>query len=404
MSYLESLIRCITVFFAAGGLLLFMPYGGVAMEAVLHQGEKNEAHAALGAILPLSGSYEKFGDRILDSLLLAGGFFDEGRETSVELYLEDSQMKPEKARRALSELADRHRVLAVLGPVSSEESYAAAEEAEKRGISLITLTRNQDVTGVGRYIFNALPSTRNQIRHLVGYALGQRAAGEAAVLYPDVPAGRDAAGFFRDEMAGRGGRVSRFVAYPADKADFAVEVERLTGRITDAERSAGTDKAPRKIPFDALFIPDSAVQVSRIVSQLVFYRADGFQLLGDSGWNMPETVAANRERFEGAIFVDGFFANGAISESAEFADRFYEVCDREADSLDAYIYDAMAMTLQIIEAGKNPTRERLRRDLAGMNAYHGVRGVVTVAPLRIMDSQPFLVTVRDGEFIQIIEP
>jgi len=64
----------------------------------------------------------------------------------------------------------------------------------------------------------------------------------------------------------------------------------------------------------------------------------------------------------------------------------------------------MAMTLQIIEAGKNPTRERLRRDLAGMNAYHGVRGVVTVAPLRIMDSQPLLVTVRDGEFIQIIEP
>jgi len=397
MSYLKSAIKCITILFMTGGLLLFMPPGTFSMEPAPLNGDR----MALGAILPLSGPYEEFGDRILDSLLLAGGFFDAKREAPVELYLEDAQMKPEKARRALSELADHRHVLAVIGPTSSEESYAAAEEAEKRGIPLITLTRNQDITGVGRYIFNALPSTRNQMRHLVRYALIQKRMNKIAVFYPDVPAGRDSAEFFRDEMKKRGEKTTRFMSYAANNADHSAEIEILTGQKTTDTHVV---KIPQQIPFEALFIPDSVPQVSRIVSQLVSYHVTGFQLLSYGGWNMPDEVMTHRDLFEGSIFVDGYFPHGAILESAEFADYFYEAYDREADSLDAYVYDAMAMTLKIIGAAKGPTRDRLRRDLAGMSGYRGVRGVVTVNPLRIMDSQPFLITVREGEFMQIIEP
>ncbi len=405
MPYLKSLIKCLAVLFAAGGLLLFIPQGSFSMEPSPFSGERNGDRMALGAILPLSGPYAEFGDKILDSLLLAGGFFDEKQEAPVELYLVDSQMKPEKARRGLSELADDRHVLAVIGPVSSEESYAAAEEAENRGVPLITLTRNQDVTGIGPYIFNALPSARTQISHLADYALTQMGIKKIAIFYPDIPAGQDAADFFREEMKKRGEKPIRFIAYPANTADFSAGIEMLTGQKADPEHAGSpTFNIARQSPFEALFIPDSLPQVSRIVSQLVSYQVTGLQLLGYGGWNMSEDVTAHRDLFEGSVFVDGYFPNGAIPESAEFADCFYEAYDREADSLDAYAYDAMAMTLRLIRAAKKPTRDRLRHDLSGMRAYPGVRGAVTVDPLRIMDSQPFLITLTEGHFAQIMEP
>jgi ABC-type branched-subunit amino acid transport system substrate-binding protein len=402
---LKSEMKIRTILFIIGILILSLPQGVLSEDINPTVAEKKTDQFSLGAILPLSGPYKEFGDKILKSLILAGGFFDPAKETFADLYVEDSKMQPEKAREGLFKLANREGLLAVIGPLSSEEVLAAAEAAEQKGISLITLTKNDEVTGVGPYCFNALPSTKNQLRHLARYAMDNRRLNRIAILYPDVPAGRDAAEFFRAEVKKNGRKVTHFIPYQGDETNYSQEIETLIGKKLDTDRAdADARKIAHRINFDGLFIPDSARKVSQIASQLSFYNVRGFQLLGHSGLNVPDAIRNQRDLFAGAIFVDGYFPGGNIPESGEFADQFYAAYGREPDSLEAYAYDAISLTLQAIHASRATTRERLRQELAGTDAYPGVRGKITADPLRIMDSRPFLITVIDGELVQIIEP
>lgn len=405
MTDLKSLKKIRFSLFIIGILLLVLPprVGSTDINPAT-AGESSERFS-LGTILPLSGPYAEFGDKVLKSLLLAGGFFDTKKETFTQLYVEDSQMRPERARQGLLNLANRDRVLAVIGPLASEESFAAAEVAQKKGIPLITLTKNEEVTSIGPYCFNAVPSTRNQLRHLARYALDNRRLNRIAILYPDVPAGRDAAEYFRNEVKKSGKKVTHFIPYQGDDTDFSKEIETLIGKKLDVD---STDNDARKVShrvnFDGLFIPDTALQVSQIASQLSFYNVRGVQLLGYSGLNVPDTIMNHRDLFAGTIFVDGYFPGGIMPESGGFADHFYEIYGREPDSLDVYAYEAMALTLKMISTSRGMTRDRLRQELTGVNAYPGIRGKITTDPLRIMDSQPFLITVSGGELVQIIEP
>lgn len=380
------------------------PIGGeIERKAVMPPVIETSRERTVGAILPLSGPYQEYGENVLQSLILAGNFFELGNDDqSVTLLLEDSASNTEKARHALSKLAVRSDLAAVIGPLSSQESFAAAQEAQKQGVPLLTLTRNEAITSVGDYIFNVLPSSRTQLNHLARYALANSGFKRIAVLYPDVPAGRDAAEVFQDELKKEGGRVTHCVSYKDDDTDFSSEIGALLGERLDTEnKDNDARKIAHRINFDALFIPDSAQRVAQILLQLSFYNVRGFQLLGQSGMNAPDILMAHRELFEGAIFVDGYFPDGTMPQSSKFADRFYETYEQEADALDAYAYDALKILLNLLRKHSGMTRAQLRDEMAELNG-EGVRGKIKTNSLRIMDSKPILVTIRDGYPVRIM--
>jgi branched-chain amino acid transport system substrate-binding protein len=404
MTELKSVKKIRSALFIIGILLLFLPPGVLSEDVNATAALESRSVFTLGAILPLSGPYADYADRILRSMIMAGGFFDSAKETFIELYIEDSQMHPGKAKQGMLKLAERESLLAVIGPLSSDEAFAAAGAAEGKGIPLITLTKNEEVTKVGPHCFNIVPSTRNQLRHLVHYALDDRRLNRIAILFPDVSSGRDAAEFFRDEVNKSGRKVSHFISYQGENTDFTKEIETLVGKKLDTSMvDADARKINYRINFDGLFIPDSAIRVSQVISQLSFYNIRGFQLLGNSSWNVPDTIMAHRDLFEGAIFVDGYLPYGIIPETGEFADRYYAAYAREPEPLDAYAYEAMNIVLGKIDKSSGMTREKLRQELAGIKVYPGIRGKITADPLRIMDSKPFIITVKDGERVQIVE-
>ncbi len=368
--------------------------------------EKNRNRFSLGTILPLTGPYEKYGVRVLESLILAGGFFDADRESFCELHIEDSQMLPEKAREGLMRLADRDNLLAVIGPLSSEEAFASTEAAQQRGIPLITLTRNEEVTQGGVYCFSGVPSTQNQLRLLTYYILDALGKSRIAILFPNVPSGRDAAQFFRSEIKKRGGKVTHFIPYQGDDTDFSKEIAALVGKKNDLGRH-GTDARTmiHRIAFDALFIPDTALRVSQIVSQLSFYNVRGFQLLGNSSWHDPDILMKHRDLLNGAIFVDGYISYGINKETEAFTDHFYTVYGREPDALEAYAFDTMTLLLdKVHKKDASISREQLKAELAEVKAYPGVSGSITMTAQRIMDSEPLLIMLINGERVRITEP
>ena len=62
-----------------------------------------------------------------------------------ELVVRDSHLSPEKTKSAVRELVEKERVIAIIGPLTRKTSEAAAEEAERLRVPLISLSITADI-------------------------------------------------------------------------------------------------------------------------------------------------------------------------------------------------------------------------------------------------------------------
>jgi len=391
--------------------------GAASLEARAIPGKSEEGSAAaadpalgtshpytLGCILPLSGKFAAYGNRALESLILAAGFFDPQRSSSVKLLIEDSQSRPEKARAAVARLV-REGVVAIIGPLGSEEAQGVAEEAQRLKVPLLTLTQKEGITAIGEYIFRGFLAGSQQIEKLVKFAREDLQLQRFAVLYPEVAQAREMAGLFRQEVTRRGGTIVWTGAYKNDQTDFAEPVKKLTAatEVTRIENDQVEGSPSRSFNFEAVFIPDSYRAVKMIVPQLVNYDVRGVRLLGMSGWNSPELLYMEEPgNLEGAVFTDSFFTAGIYPPTLDFVDRFYAAYGREPDVMEAEVFDAAGMAVKILLEGKGGlTREKFRNSLLGISSYQGVTGRSSFSTKRFIAKEAFVLMVKDGKIVQV---
>ncbi len=356
----------------------------------------------VGCILPLSGRNAAYGNGALDAVLLATGVFNAAKATPIRLLIEDSQSEPAVAGAAVAKLAGAG-VTCILGPLGSQEALEAAKEAQRLKVPILTLTQREGITGIGDYVFRNFLTAAMQIRAVVQYAQAELGLRRFAILSPDDPYGQEMARLFREEVVRKGGEVRKEKSYKTDQTDFGEEIHALAGIVPvspDAEGPGALQPKPNP-GFEALFIPDSALRVGMIVSQLAYYDITGIRLLGTSGWGSPELLKTDPERLQGAVFVDGFFPNSFRPEVNAFIESFYLSYGREPDAMEALVYDAAAMAVRLIVEGRGGTREAFRQGLMQVKGYQGVTGRTSFSPSRDAEKELFILTVKDGQIIQV---
>jgi len=385
---------------ATAGLILclFIMGAGAASAA---ETETRVDPRALGCILPLSGSHAAYGDRALDAVLLAAGVFS-ANETPIRVLIEDSRSEPAFAEAAVRKLFNAGAAC-ILGPLGSQEALEAAKEAQRLKIPLLPLTQREGITGIGDYVFRNFLTAALQVRTVVRYAQAELGLSRYAVLYPDDPYGREMARLFREEVRRSGGEIGREMSYKTDQTDFGKEIQALGGVApVGSGDGAVAEDAPKTVPdFEALFIPDSHVRVAMIVPQLAYYDLAGIRLLGTSGWDSPELLKINPKHLQGAIFVNGFFANSFRPEVNDFLEDFYNAYGREPDAIEALVFDAAGMAVKLLLDNRTGDREGLRDGLARMKDYPGVTGKTTFPASRDAEKDLFVLTVKDGRIIQV---
>ncbi len=350
------------------------------IEAVIESGSEPKAEDfeggdyAIGALLPLKGSYARFGERALKGILLAAEVFGDGG-ASVEVHARDVGASPANAEEAVMLLAGNSKVMGLVGPLLSSTAPRVAKRAERERLPVITLSQKEALPSTGPYVFRNFLTISNQARTLASYSyeiLGQR---NFAVLYPDNSYGREFAKFFAEEVMSLGGQVVGVKSYNEGQVDFAHEltelfaievVERMEGRRRIREYTAG-------IEVDALLIPDNYNIIGQVAPYLAFYNIKDITLLGSSVWNSPELIKLAGEYVEGSIFVDGFFAGSGNEETADFVLRFRELYGYEPGLLEAESYDAAMILIRSLQRGWL-TRRDVRDSLSEMEEYRGVAG------------------------------
>ncbi|MBW2636845.1 MAG: penicillin-binding protein activator, partial [Deltaproteobacteria bacterium] len=215
---------------------------------------------AIGFILPLTGRYSVYGERTLDAIILASGVFDSRREIPVKLIIEDSKSDPIAAREAVAKLARKDNVIGIVGPLGSTTSSAAAEEAQKIGIPILTLTQKEGITETGDFVFRNFLTSTMQIQSLVKYTFENLGLTSFAILYPDDSYGTEMMNLFWDEVLNYGGEIRGIESYDTAQTDFGKEIKSIV-HLDSPESEENPEEAEPFIDFDALFIPDSSSRI-----------------------------------------------------------------------------------------------------------------------------------------------
>ncbi len=338
---------------------------------------------AVGCLLPLTGSYQVYGARAMRGVELAlaraGG--REGR-AAPNILVEDTGSDEGRAAAGVRELA-RKNAAVIIGPLLTAE--AAAAEAQRMGVPIITLTQKTGVADMGEWVFRNFLTPETQVDAIVNYAADALRLYRFAALYPSEKYGETFMNLFRKAAEARGGRMVAAEPYFPDQADFAEPIRNL--------RRAGG--------IDALFIPDAPKAVSLILPQLAFHDVDDVYLFGTNLWHSAQLVQKTRKYIQGAVFPDGFFADSDAPDVKAFVSAFQEAYGEKPGFIEAVTYDTARMLFEMF--GRYPMEDRgaVRDALLRLPGFDGVTGVTAFGPGGDVIRAPFLLSVQGDRFVQV---
>ncbi|MDO8426745.1 MAG: penicillin-binding protein activator [Deltaproteobacteria bacterium] len=372
------------------------------IDSALSGAEQKNDGPAIGVLLPLKGSYTQFGEEALNGVLLAAGVFGKG-EGSIEVFARNVGTDPSSVEAAVSELSSNSRVAGLVGPLLSVTAGEAARYAQMKKIPVITLSQKDGVTEAGDYVFRNFLTPSVQASALAQYACGGLGKKRLAILHPQNNYGIELAKLFTKEAEVNGCSVVRSASYPQGQTDFSPEIKRIFG-VQVKERKEGRRVIKEFTPtvnIDAVFIPDSYEAVSLIAPYFGYYNITGIQLFGPNSWNSPRLVELGGKSVEGAVFVDGFFAESNKPETVDFTKRFKEAYGRSPGVIEAQAYDAAMMLISAIkEGGKESGREALKDRLKSVRGFKGATGSIYFDSRNEPVKRLFFLTVRDGRVVE----
>lgn len=374
---------------------------------------------AIGAVLPMSGKYKAFGETTLRGLQLAL------KGSEVELVVKDTQGDPALTGKLVEELALDDGVIAIVGPLLTDDARRAALVAEELQVPLITLSRAPQLTEIGPYVFRTMVTNEQQAEALADYAMGTLGYKSFAMLYPNTPFGVELTNEFWDAIVKRGGEVRGVESYDHDQKTFTEEAKKLVGRYYLEDRydyieqlreirEKDTDEFHRRkaiekmkakldpvVDFEALLIPDAWQTVSLVAPALAvediitnacdkrdlerIQKTTGkahlktVTLLGPSTWSSPKGQSGDPMLIERggkyvlcSVFVDTFFEGSDRAGTKTFVKAFREAYrDATITLLDVVGYDTGAIVKNVVEKGQPGTREAFRERLAGLKNFEG---------------------------------
>jgi len=416
--------------------------------AALPVPSRDGASGTLGVVLPLTGPYASYGEESLRGILLAAHVFSgepvaavepasdvaSGGRGRVRVIVRDCGGDPLRAAAAVRELARFDDVIAILGPLRSTTSEAAARAAEEEGIPLIALTNAERVPRERPFVFRLRTTPEDELRYLVDHAFTKLGARRFAVLYPDDGYGRGMRDEFWRMVEEQGGWLVAAAAYEPGSTDFGNAIREMIGYslLTGSEHGAlveresflrrgrrlppaGAAKAreiadgmigpegevlPPIVDFDALFIPDGYEQIGLLAPQLAFNELTGVQLLGAGDWYHEELIEIAQEHVSGAVISALFDARSRFGFVAEFAEGYRDAFGREPDAFSAHSYDAANLVLVQLARGLR-TRDEVRAGVLRMQAYPGASGVTSLRPDGNARKRPFLMQVRGSKIVPL---
>lgn len=339
----------------------------------------------VGALLPLSGRGREVGRQLLQGMQLAA--LDEG---GPELVVEDSAGNPATAKAAAESLVGERGVVAVLGPVASRTTEAAAEATSPAGVPLLSFSASEEVSSGGPEVFRFLYSPRDELAALVGKARAQGLS-RFVILYPDHGYGRTMERLFDQEVSAAGGIYCEGVAYPPGTKSFVEHVRTVLETSCDVVLFA--DVADQVALIAPTFAAEGAWSLLRSTLPEHAERRVHF-LLPSPSWSSKLLGRAGRY-LQGALVSLPFYETSEAALNQHFSTAYETRYGRPPQTFAAYGYDAYRMISATLRQGQQ-TRQALSDALRSGSGVSSVTSVNAFSAERSPARPPQVYEVRDA--------
>jgi len=334
-------------------------------------------------VLPVTGSGSMYTEHVSSGVQLAFSLAEDTFRSVPDLVTFDFQGDSALLVEIMITLGANPRCLGVIGPLTSRDTGIAGREAQSRSLPVISPTATAaELDDLGAYVHRLVISQGDEAAAVAEYAVRQAGCLRLAIIHEFTSESVAAAEQFQSVVEELGAEVVASEGYETGCTDFRNQISSVKYRSPDG-----------------IFLPVTAWDAIQIAPQLAFYRVD-CDLFGTSGWDDEILVDQGGEYVEGAVFPVAFGSSSVNPVTARFS-YFYE---REYDSpptlLAAQGYDAAEIVLDSWEGGI-PSRSALESHLDGLGVHFGASGICTIGQMSIPRSSFPLVTVTDGEIINV---
>lgn len=300
----------------------------------------------------------------------------------IEIVTEDDRSVTEEARTAAQKLIGRDQVTALLGEVASSRSLAAAPEAQRAKVPMISPgSTNPKVTQVGDYIFRACFIDPFQGAVMARFAADELKAKRLAILFDfkqDYSVGL--AEFFRETVKKNGGEIVADERYTSGDIEFRAQLTTI-----------------RAAKPDAIFVPGYYTELGLIAKQA---RELGIEvpLLGGDGWDSEKTLEIGGDAVNGYFFSTHYAADSDSPRVQAFVKAFTAKYGATPDAMAALGYDTAGILADALKRAGTTESKKLRDAIAATSNYEGVTGKISIDPERNARKDAVVLKIDGGKF------
>jgi branched-chain amino acid transport system substrate-binding protein len=348
---------------------------------------QGEDEIIIGAVLPLTGHTSNYGTEALKGINLAvenanasGGV----RDVRLKLIVSDNAGDPATTSKVVSKMINEEHAMAILGPITSTNSAAAAAVAQQAETPLILpASTNPYVTEIGEYISRICITDPLQSKALAEFTEKYLKSERVAVIYEEGSSySKNLAQFYSMRLTDKGSKI-------VFTGGFSDGRENLTELI---------DKALRQKP-DLLFAPVYYPEASSIINHLADLDSQ-ITLLGGDGWESPELFRLSGPNIiPGKVFISSHFSlqysQGTGSPFVKDFQRSYGVLP---NAISALGYDAVGVLVDALRRATVMDKRGLQQAVISTTDFRGVTGKISINEKRNVVKDVYILKALKGKF------
>lgn len=327
--------------------------------------EKN--NIIVGIVLPLSGHTSNYGVEFLKGVKLAVEEINKNggvKEQMLEIVVKDNAGDPVKTSQEVLNLITKDKVLAVIGPITSTNSAAAATVAAQYKTPLILAGATSPyVTEIGEYICRICFTDPVQSNALAKFSRKNLKSENVAIIYEIGSSySEKLSKFFTERFQYMKGHVVYIKG-------FHHEADNLNQLV---------DEAISYKP-DLLFLP-VYYQEAAIFVNYINEIGSTIQLLGGDGWESPEFFKQTKGKYNpDQIYISSHFSpNYRDDRVFSFVKKFEKMFNNTPNALSALGFDAIGVFSDAIKRATTLDKTGIHQALLTTNEFYGATGKISI--------------------------
>ncbi len=372
--------------------------------ATVRRWSAQAAHAVvLGVMLPLSGSYARFGEQVLRGIRLAVSLLAEDRQ--ITLRVEDTGGDPARCGAAYRQLVADGASM-VLGPLLASCTSALPPYLERRA-PVLSLTGRTEVAKRSPYLFVHSLSLPAQARFMAGDAWQHGDRRIVLISGEDALSQGEAAAFARRFQA-EGGEIVESLVLSSNRIDYRDTFRGLRARTDDEELLASLDEetiflaepaVDIRMPtsFDGVYLALSGRRVALVAGQLAYADITGVDLFGSGHWRDGHLLDDKGRYLNRARFSDVSFPAGSAAGLRQLRLDYREAWGEEKPGkLTGLAYDSALIAI-MLTSRMGLSGIALQQELMDRSGFPGLTGQVYFDAFGVGQKQFDIFTVRGNQ-------